>query len=368
MLKDLNREQRKTITQQQLNNVLLGHERMLSYQSGGVKADLAHTRLDRLNLANRNLTEADFSYASLIGATMFGTTLDRANFQCADLRDCDLSSTRLIRANLRGASICGAKLAFARLDGADLRAATVVYRGPGAAQDSQHTVPVDFSGASLKGASFGHAQLEGANFSGAILEGVNFKNAKLANVTFRNAVLIGIDVAALGVPPEALEGCVMDVTSAAAAKEGSLKEKLEAHQLCVSSGTAKGAPAVFDGEDLRVIRGLFAGKPLTRLSARRAIAIGVDFSGCQLQGACFDGADLRECNFNNADLRGCSLRGAKLAHATFEKTNFGSLVAGGRTIAADLTGAEVSITQFSHALLETDLAALGICAPATAAA
>ncbi len=363
MLKGLDRDQRKALTQQELNAALLAHERLLAYQRGGARAELAHTKLDGLNLANRNLAEADFSFASMIGTTAFGTNLDRANLQCADLRNCDFSSARLIRADLRGASICGAKLAFARLDGADLRAATNAYRGPGAADgaDAEKSVRVDFSNASLKGVSFGHARLDGVNFSGAILQGANFKNAQLSNVTFKNAVLTGVNLAELAVPPEALKGCVIDVTPEAAAKAGTIAAKLEAHQLCIASGGAKGAPAVLDDEDLRPVSKLLAGLQLTGLHAHRVNAIGIDFSGCQLQAARFDGADLRECKFSHADLRGASFKGARLAHAEFEKANLGSLsLPGGRMLAPDFTGADASKTQFCMAILETSMTALGL--------
>ena len=368
MLKSYYSEPRKALTQQELNAALLAHERMLSYQRGAAKALLSRTKLDRLNLSNRNLAEADFSFASLVGATAFGTNLERANLQCADLRDCDLSSSRLIKADLRGASICGARLAFSKLDGADLRAATVAYKGPGAS-DAGQTLFVDFSNASLKGASFGHARLDGVNFSGAILEGANFKNAQITNATFKNAVLTGVNIDDLGVPPEALEGCVLDISAAAAAKTDGLIAVLEAHALCIESAAARGRPAVLDGEDLRVVRGKFAGRPLTGLSARRAMAIGIDFSNAQLQGARFDGADLRECEFAGADLRGASFRGARLAHAKFEQANLGSLkLPGGRVLAPDFTGADATKHQFFHAILEKDMTALGLGAPAAEAA
>ena len=367
MLKNL--EQRKALTQQELNAALLAHERMLTYQRGAAKAELMRTKLDRLNLANRNLAEADFSFASLVGATMFGTNLERANLQCADLRESDLSSARLMKADMRGASICGAKLAFAKLDGADLRAATVAYRGPGATADSEENVTVDFSNASLKGVSFGNAKLDGVNFSGALLQGANFKNAQLSNVSFKGAVLTGANLAGHVIAPEMLEGCVMDVTPEAAAKAEMLKARIEGHQLFISSGAAKGAPAALDGEDLRVVCELLIGRQLTGLSLRRVNAIGIDFSNSQLQGARFDGADLRECDFSGADLRGASFKGARLAHAKFEKTNLGSLnLPGGKTLAPDFTGAEASKDQFRYALLEGPLAALGLGAPVAVAA
>ncbi len=116
-----------------------------------------------------------------------------------------------------------------------------------------------------------------------------------------------------------------------------------------------------DDEDLRPVSKFLTGLQLTGLHARRVNAIGIDFSGCQLQAARFDGADLRECKFSHADLRGASFKGARLAHAEFEKTNLGSLrLPGGRMLAPDFTGADASQTQFCMAILESGIAALGL--------
>lgn len=361
MLKASNKDARRTLSQQELNGILLAHERLLTYQKGAAKAELAHARLDGLNLANRNLAEADLSFASMVGATAFGTNLERAILHCSDMRDSDFSSARLMRAEMRGASICGARLSYAKLDGADLRAVTVAYRGPGAVSNEERTHSVDFSNASLKGVSFGHAKLEGCNFDGALLQGANFKNAQLANVTFRNAVLTGANLSGHSIPPDALEGCVMGVSEEAAERAEHLKAKLAGHCAFVTSGATKGAPTALDGEDLRPLAEVFAGSPLTGLVLRRAIAIGIDFSGCQLQGARLDGADLRECDFSDADLRGASFRGAKLAHAKFEKANLGSLkLPNGASLAPDFTGAEADREQFRYAILEGSPAAIGI--------
>ncbi|HEY0301563.1 MAG TPA: pentapeptide repeat-containing protein, partial [Rhizomicrobium sp.] len=178
----------------------------------------------------------------------------------------------------------------------------------------------------------------------------------------------GANLAGHVLPPEALEGCVMDATPQALAKADALKARLDDHQLCIASAAAKGAPAVLDGEDLRVVADLLAGRALTGLSLRRVLAVGVSFAGCQLQGARFDGADLRECDFSDADLRGASFKGAKLAHARFDKANFASLkLAGGKALFPDLSGAEATREQFRHAVLEGSLSALGLM-PAVAAA
>ncbi len=367
MLKNLYGEPRAPRTQQELNVILLAHERYVSFR-GGSRAQLAHAELDGLVLANRNLAEADFSGASLVGASLYGSNLERASLYCADLRDCNLQSAMLARADLRGASFKGAKLSYAVLDNADLRAAMMMYVGPGGvslvdrerAGGGEGATGVDFSNCSMKGVSFGNAKLDGANFTDAILHGANFKNARLTNVTFRNAVLTGVNLAELQVPPEAIAGCVGDITPQAAARFETLKARLEAHQIWVTSFGAQGAPANFEGEDLRPLQGLLVGRSLAGLCARNAVCVGLDFSGSQLQAAKLDGADLRDANFSNADLRGVSLRTAKLTHARFGNSNLGRLpLTNGTSLAPDLSGADASEDQFRGAMFDDKLASLG---------
>jgi uncharacterized protein YjbI with pentapeptide repeats len=366
MLKNLYGEKRVTRTQQELNALLLSHERYVSYR-GGARAQLAHSDLDGLVMANRNLTEADFSGSSLVGASLYGSNLERASLYCADLRECDLQCAKLTRADLRGASFKGARLGFAVLDNADLRAAMMMYVSADGVQvlDREKggrtgAAGVDFSNCSMKGVSFGNAKLDGADFTGAILHGANFKNAKLTNATFKNCVLTGVNLNDLGVPPESLVGCVADVTPAAAAKFDHLKARLDAHQQWISSAGAAGGPANFDGEDLRPLRKLLVGRPLTGLSARGAVCVGLDFSGSQLQAVKFDGADLRDVNFSNADMRGASLRNCKLAHAQFEGSNLGHLpLTSGAALAPDLLGADGTEEQFYKAMLDGTISSLG---------
>lgn len=364
MLKNLYGEKRNKRSQAELDQIALLHERYATAR-GGTRAQLAHAELDGLSLAGRNLAEADFSGTSLVGADLAGANLERASFYCADLRDCDLRGAKLVRADLRGASFKGARLAHALLDNADLRAAMMMYVGAEGVsvvdrERSKNAMGVDFSNCSMKGVSFGNAKLDGADFSGALLTGANFKNAKLANVKFNNAVLTGVNMKDLNVPKEALDGAVADVTPETAAKFEQMKAKLDAHQQWIATAGASGGPANFDGEDLRPLAMLLVGRPLSGLSAKRAICIGLDFSGSQLHAARFDGADLRDADFSNADLRGTSLKGARIAHARFVKANLGRLpLSNGSSLAPDLSDAEGSEEQFFHATLEDTLAALG---------
>jgi uncharacterized protein YjbI with pentapeptide repeats len=105
------------------------------------------------------------------------------------------------------------------------------------------------------------------------------------------------------------------------------------------------------------------------LSAKNAIAIGLNFSGCQLQGARLDGADLRDADFTGADLRGASFRGANISHARFGKADMRSLpLINGQVRAVDFTDATGLEEQFATCQLDGDVSMLGLRPPMAAAA
>ncbi|HSM97121.1 MAG TPA: pentapeptide repeat-containing protein [Rhizomicrobium sp.] len=377
MLKNIHSEPRTPITQAELNAAMASHEKYVAAQ-GGLRAQFTLKLLDGLNLANRNLSDADFSGASLVSATLFGSNLMRANFYCADLRGCNLRCANLARADLRGASFKGANLSNAMLDNADMRAATMMFVRPGgvsvldrnkATYDDNQAVGVDFSNCSMKNVSLGNAKLSGANFSGAILHGANFKGAQLPNVMLDGAILTGVSLKDLAVPQTALKGCVTDASQECISRANSLKAEIEAHERWIGGGGKVGKPTTLDGEDIRPLQGFFAGRPLSALSLRNAMAIGADFSGCQLQGARFDGADLRDANFTGADLRGASFAGANLHHARFDRADMTPLaLANGTSLAPNLLSAQAAPEQFFSAIMDGDASSLGLGAESSAIA
>lgn len=353
MLKDPYGKKLVKHTQQELNAILQSHARYVTKQ-GGMRAQLAHTNLDGLSLANRNLEEIDFTGASLVGASFYGSNLYRVSLYCADLRGCDLRYSKLTRADLRGASFRGARLSFSVLDHADLRSGMMMYAGAAptghSADNPNENHGVDFSNCSMKGVSFGNAKLDGANFTGALLHGANFKNANITNAVFKGAVLTGVNLDDLKASPQSLEGAIRDVSADALARASQYKAALQDHERWVASAGKEGAPAQLDGADLRSLQNLLSGRKLTSLMARGAVGIETDFSGSELQAAKFENADLRGANFSKADLRGVSFKGAKLAHARFEGANLGALKLGENSMAADLTDAEVSEQQLQAAI------------------
>jgi uncharacterized protein YjbI with pentapeptide repeats len=318
------------VTQAVLHRIILDHERYLSRRRG-TRAKLANARLDHLTMAGRDLSEADLSGASLVGANLHGVNLSHASLYCADLSGCDLSGCRLDHADLRGASFKDANLSHAVMDHADLRAASRLYLGDdlkmrGNAHDDAPFGAVDFSGASLRQASLRNTKLDDANFTDALLQGASFRGARLRNATLRGAAVSGVHLDELMASPRALRQCLMAPTAIARERAKLIYSALLSHHEWFTSNGKKGRPAALDNEDLRPLGDAVKGLCLAGLWARNVIAVGVDFSGCELQAARFDGADLRAASFHDSDLSGTSFKRAKLAHASFKNAIVADLI------------------------------------------
>ncbi len=348
----------------ELSQILADQERFVTGH-GGARANFKGADLTGAILANRRLDEVDFSGAALRGANLHGSNLTRASLYCADLTGCNLRNTKLVSTDMRGASFKGADLSFAVLDYADLRKATMMIMGEDSVSLVDHNRygmgAVDFSYCSLHNASFGKAKLDGVIFNGALLIGTSFRGAEITNASFVGAVLMDVVVSELNLPPETFADCVFDISAEAKAKAGVLKERVLLHQQWVLTGGQEGTAAVLDGEDLRPLESLVAGRNLVGLTARGITAIGLDFSRCQLQGAKFDGADLRGADFSGADLSGTSFTGARLVHARFDQARLGHLkLHSGEVLRPNFFGADASPGQFRLAVVEGSLGAIGV--------
>lgn len=329
--------------------VMLRAHEAFAMSKGGARALPRYVDMPGLRCDRRMMADIDFTGSDLTGGSFVGADLTRASLYCANLSRCNFSDATLVRADLRGAAFTGAKLEAANLDGADMRAAVLCAaddekgltligaladkimasligaRLNGTDLSDAAAYGVDFANASLRGARLRNANFKNARFDGANLDGADLAGARLAGARFQNAVLTGIDVAALGLPPEALSGCLLDPTPEAKARLDDIRRELDQADLWISSHGGEGHPALLDGLDLRPAALEFAGRLLAGLTARYSVAVGVSFADAQLQGAVFDGADLRGADFSRADLRGASFRGANLSHATFLGTDLSAL-------------------------------------------
>ena len=103
----------RTISKDELTEILRKHKMWLSGEAGGIRADLSRA----------NLRGADLSRADLRGADLCGADLSRANLRGADLCGADLCEAVLCEADLCGADLRGADLYKAVLYKAVLRGA-----------------------------------------------------------------------------------------------------------------------------------------------------------------------------------------------------------------------------------------------------
>ena len=78
------------MTQEQLNEVLAKHQKWLTDEEGGKRADLCKADLRGADLRYANLRYADLRYANLHEADLRGATLHKADLYKADLRGADL--------------------------------------------------------------------------------------------------------------------------------------------------------------------------------------------------------------------------------------------------------------------------------------
>jgi uncharacterized protein YjbI with pentapeptide repeats len=361
------------------------HEAFVLSRPGGARGLMRYVVARGLRCDRRRLSDVDFTGADLTATTFVGADLSRASLYCANLTRCDLRAATLFRADLRGGTYAGANLAGANLDQADMRAAVLCmaddqlglkWVGPtanangaslnGVDLSESQSQAVDFTNCSMKGALLRNANLKNANFSNANLDGVDLQGAKLAGVIVKGAILTNIDTSLLARSGVSTAGCVLDPTAAAFARLGEIRRELEQSESWGKTNGRAGRPANLDGFDLRPANTLFPKQLLAGLSARGAMAVGVDFSDTQLQGAVFDDADLRGANFRGADLRGASFRRAKLNHAVFDKADLTALeVQGGQRRAARFDGAQLAGTGITY---EPGKAAAAAAAPAPAPA
>ncbi len=332
------------INASQFEALIRAHEAFTSGRPGGRRALTRFIVARGVQAHKRQMQDIDFTGADLTGASFIASDMSRASLYCADLSKADLRATKLMRADLRGARLNGARMAGAVLDGADMRAAILCAvddlrglrrMGAGASlagaslngvdMDEAVAYQVDFTNCSMRGITLRNCNLKGANFAGANLDGADFAGARIEGANFNDTILTGVNVEAMMLPPSVLARCVMSPTESAIARLDQIRVEIDGSHLWGITNGVQGRPAQLAGMDLRPAGSLFKARFLGGLTARNTMAIGLDFSESELQGAIFDGADLRNANFTGADLRGTSFVNAKLSHAVFDKAVIGDL-------------------------------------------
>lgn len=160
--------------------------------------DLRYARLDRSDLHQVDLTNANLDHASFVGADLNDAWLncadpnavhveaDRRKAKCSTARNADFSRAKMKGAHLLGIDLSDAKLHDAELQGADLSYAILV----GTDFLNAHLEKANLTGEiQAQGVSFLLAHLEGADLSWAQLQYGDLSNAQLQGAFFRHANL-----------------------------------------------------------------------------------------------------------------------------------------------------------------------------------
>lgn len=159
---------------------------------------LQRVELFEADLTEANLGNCDLSYATLEGAdltraNLSNATLNYANLQEAVLVDSNLGYAKLRNSNLTGANLENANLSSAHLNTADCQGSRFADADLARANlDASNLQRADLSRANLKDASLKYANLADAIFRGANLEGLNLEGANITRINLLGAQLQGV--------------------------------------------------------------------------------------------------------------------------------------------------------------------------------
>jgi hypothetical protein len=110
----------RTISKDELKQVLDDHMKWLNDEEGGARANLTRADLTRADLTRANLTWANLTRADLTRANLTRANLTRANLTRANLARANLTRANLTRADLTRADLTWADLTRANLTRANL--------------------------------------------------------------------------------------------------------------------------------------------------------------------------------------------------------------------------------------------------------
>ncbi|WKL59063.1 pentapeptide repeat-containing protein [Asticcacaulis sp. ZE23SCel15] len=364
------------MTQAELDQVCLKHERLMKGIPGGMRAKLAWCDLSGLSMKGRILKDADFTGAIMVDCDLTGAVLDGSNLYCVDIQLSCLKGASLRRVDLRGACLRGANLEGVDMFEADLRegamampdkktglvyreiseraseAAYANLRGANLERSKLtgiQAMKADFTDAIMKSCNLSRANLKQAIMDNVDLEGANLSGADVSGASLKDAVLIGAKTDMWRVSQTDMTGVLTDKPVGQDITDLPYGNMLRQHALWVSTIGKEGTPSVFDKADLRGLKSI-KGFNLAALSAKGAVFYGLDMRGIQLQGSQLDGADMRNCDLSGADLRGARMAKVRMDGANLEGAKLGALmIAKDRYMPADLSDGRMRNVNFTHA-------------------
>jgi hypothetical protein len=168
----------RTISNKELDKILEKHEKWLSNEEGGERANLSCINLQEVDLRCVDLQGANLQGANLISADLYGADLSSANLHDALLRKANLRKANLKYTDLSGADLQSADLQSVDLYGADLSSANLRE----ANLTWANLINANLINANLMYANLKFACLQYAHLNCANLHGTGFQYADLENV------------------------------------------------------------------------------------------------------------------------------------------------------------------------------------------
>jgi uncharacterized protein YjbI with pentapeptide repeats len=110
----------RTITQQELTEILELHKKWLNNESGGVRADLSYSDLSGSDLRDSNLRYSNLRNSNLRNSDLRDSNLRYSDLSYSDLSNSNLRGSDLINSDLRGSDLSGSNLRNSDLRGSDL--------------------------------------------------------------------------------------------------------------------------------------------------------------------------------------------------------------------------------------------------------
>jgi uncharacterized protein YjbI with pentapeptide repeats len=159
--------------------------------------DFSKGRFDGFDWSGTDLSEVNFSAASLRGVNLAQTILHGAQFFKADLSTLGNSAVATQRTSFKGASLRGANLAYANATGADF-SQSVMNADPKASPSARESLPANLSYLYAPGSLFEEADMAGVNLSNAHIYGnslLSFRKANLSQTNLSNGVFSGVNFA-----------------------------------------------------------------------------------------------------------------------------------------------------------------------------
>lgn len=329
------------MTPKEFVDVLKSHRRFVAGKPGGVRANftlesfkglrlpgvvLQAAKLTGTDFTRCELPQSDFSLSDLYGADFTRADLTQANFRRADVRGSVFKGAKLVDADFEGCDLrpgayVDSKLKLTGAQGTAMKERRArklrmsVGRTTFAEADMQGTIlsdsdmyGVDLTDSVLVDANLRKANIKDAKFRNANLTGADFSGSKLDNVDLRGALVMGARFSNTEFVEVKLP---VDVDTF----DGSIQERLAAHQVWLATLGEDGEPADFSEMDLAEHD--FTGLNLT----------GADFTRAKLQGAVFEDSVLNFANFRGADLQfavfdGSQMDGSLMTAAVMRRSSF----------------------------------------------